>query len=66
MEQKLRELKERLLEIDDLKRANAVLEWDQSTYLPSGGAESRGRHMATLARLAQEKFVEPAIGKSAG
>ena len=63
MEQKLRELKERLLEIDDLKRAYAVLEWDQSTYLPSGGAESRGRHLATLARLAQEKFVEPAIGK---
>jgi carboxypeptidase Taq len=63
MEQKLRELKERLLEIDDLKKAEAVLEWDQSTYMPPGGAEARGRHMATLARLAQEKFVDPAIGR---
>jgi carboxypeptidase Taq len=63
MEQKLRELKERLLEIDDLEKSAAVLGWDQSTYMPPGGAVARGRHMATLARLAQEKFVDPAIGK---
>jgi carboxypeptidase Taq len=63
MEQKLQELKERLLEIDDLKKAYAVLEWDQSTYMPPGGAKGRGRHMSTLARLAQEKFVDPAIGR---
>jgi carboxypeptidase Taq len=63
MEQKLQELKRRLLEIDDLEKAAAVLGWDQSTYMPPGGAEARGRHMATLARLAQEKFTDPAIGK---
>jgi carboxypeptidase Taq len=63
MEQKLQELKRRLLEIDDLEKAAAVLGWDQSTYMPPGGAEARGRHLATLARLAQEKFVDPAIGK---
>jgi carboxypeptidase Taq len=63
MEQKLQELKERLLEIDDLKKAEAVLQWDQSTYMPAGGAEARGRHMAALARLAQEKFTDPAIGR---
>jgi carboxypeptidase Taq len=63
MEQKLLELKRRLLEIDDLEKAAAVLEWDQSTYMPPGGSEARGRHVATLARLAQEKFIDPAVGK---
>lgn len=63
MEQKLQELKTRLLEVNDLNSANALLSWDQSTYMPSGGAAARGRQMATLGRLAHEKFIDPAIGK---
>ncbi|MCU0488440.1 MAG: carboxypeptidase M32 [Anaerolineales bacterium] len=63
MEAKLNELKTRLLEINDLESASAVLNWDQSTYMPPGGAAARGRQMATLARLAQEKFIDPAVGK---
>jgi carboxypeptidase Taq len=63
MQEKFRQLKVRLLEIDNLEKANAVLQWDQATYMPPGGAEARGRHCATLARLAQEQFTDPAIGK---
>jgi carboxypeptidase Taq len=63
MEKKLQELKERLLEVDDLNSASAVLYWDQSTYMPLGGAAARGRQMATLGRLAHEKFVDPEIGR---
>jgi len=63
MEKKLAELKARLAEISDLNSAAAVLGWDQATYMPAGGAEARGRQMATLAKLAQEKFIDPAIGK---
>ncbi len=63
MEHKLQELKTRLMEINDLNSAAALLSWDQSTYMPPGGAEARGRQMATLGRLAQEKLVDPAIGK---
>jgi carboxypeptidase Taq len=63
MDGKLQELKERLMEINDLNAAAAVLSWDQSTYMPPGGAPARGRQMATLARLAQEKFIDPAVGK---
>ena len=63
MEQKLQELKTRLLEVNDLNSANALLGWDQTTYMPSGGAPARGRQMATLARLAHEKFTDPAVGK---
>ncbi len=63
MEQKLQELKTRLLEVNDLNSANALLNWDQTTYMPPGGAAARGRQMATLGRLAHEKFTDPAIGK---
>ena len=63
METKLQELKTRLIEINDLNSAAALLSWDQSTYMPPGGAEARGRQMATLGKLAQEKLIDPVIGK---
>jgi len=63
MEKKLQALKARLIEISDLNNAAAVLGWDQATYMPPGGAEARGRQMATLAKLSQEKFIDPAVGK---
>lgn len=63
MERKLAELKQRLQEISDLNGAAAVLGWDQATYMPPGSAASRGRQMATLGRLAHEKFVDPEIGR---
>lgn len=63
MENKLKELKARLAEVADLYAAGAVLGWDQATYMPPGGAAARGRQMATLSSLAQEKFTDPAIGR---
>ena len=63
MEDKLQELKTRLTEINDLESAAALLRWDQSTYMPAGGAAARARQLATLGRLAHEKFVDPAIGR---
>jgi len=63
MEQKLQELKTLLLEVNDLNGAAALLHWDQSTYMPPGGAAARGRQMATLSRLAHEKFISPEVGK---
>ncbi|MCL4868958.1 MAG: carboxypeptidase M32 [Anaerolineae bacterium] len=63
MEKKLAELKQRLLEASDLNAAAAVLGWDQAVYMPPGGAASRGRHLATLSKLSQEKATDPAIGK---
>jgi len=63
LEDKLKELKARLVEINDLESAAALLEWDQSTYMPPGGAAARGRQIGTLQRLAHEKFTDAAIGK---
>lgn len=63
MEKQLQELKTRLAEVNDLNSAAAVLGWDQATYMPSGGAKARGRQLATLDGLAQQKFTDPSIGK---
>ena len=63
MEQKLRKLRSLLAEVADLRAAGSVLYWDQATYLPPGAADARGRQMATLSRLAHEKFTDPIIGR---
>jgi len=63
METKLRELEARLTEISDLKSAAGLLYWDQNTYMPPGGAPARARQIATLERLAHEKFTDAGLGK---
>ena len=62
-EQMLVELKRRLREISDLNAAADVLNWDQSTYMPGGGAPARGRQRAVLNRLAHERAIDPALGR---
>jgi carboxypeptidase Taq len=57
------ELKGRLRETSDLNMAAALLDWDQATYMPEGGAVARGRQGAMLRRLAHEQFVDPALGR---
>ena len=63
MQEKLNELKTRLWEVNDLHGAAALLYWDQATYMPPGGAEARGRQLAALSQLAQERFTDPAVGR---
>jgi carboxypeptidase Taq len=63
MHTELEELKTRLVEVVDLESAAALLGWDQTTYMPAGGAAARGRQAATLQRLAHEKLTDPAVGK---
>jgi carboxypeptidase Taq len=63
MEKKFAELKIRLAEINDIDMAASLLHWDMSTYMPAGGGEARGRQMATLGKISQEKFIDPAVGK---
>jgi carboxypeptidase Taq len=63
MQDKIQELKRRLQEVYDLDMSASLLSWDQATYMPPGGGPARGRQMALLKRLRQEKFTDPAIGK---
>jgi len=59
----LNSLKARLVEISDLQSAAGLLRWDQATYMPPGGAPARGRQLATLSRLAHERFVDAETGR---
>lgn len=63
MDAVLRDLVGRLREVHDLRAAAAVLEWDQATYMPPGGADARGRQLGTLQKLAHEKLADDAVGK---
>lgn len=59
---KLTKLKEQLYEVADLNNASALLSWDQQTHMPPGGKKGRGQQLATLERLAHEKFTNAAVG----
>ena len=63
LEQRLIELKRRLVEINDLKSAGAILSWDQATCMPSGGAVARARQRATLSRLAHQRATDIELGR---
>lgn len=57
------EYKQRMRRIADLRYANAVLQWDQETYLPRKGAGFRTQQIATLSEAAHELFVDEKLGQ---
>jgi carboxypeptidase Taq len=59
----LRALRERLAEISDLSRTLGVLAWDQKVTMPPGGHPARAEAMATVGRIAHERFVDDEIGR---
>jgi len=56
-------LKKRLETVATLGQVNALLDWDMQTQMPFGAAESRARHLSTLAQLAHDMFVADETGK---
>jgi hypothetical protein len=50
-------LRRLVAEVDDLRRAHNLLFWDLETKMPAAGAEARAEQVATIARLAHERFV---------
>ena len=56
-------LRGRLAEITDLQRTGGLLFWDQRTKMPPAGAEARAEALATIGRVAHEKFVDPELGR---
>jgi carboxypeptidase Taq len=63
MEDKIKQLRDILAEISDLSYSAALLDWDQQTYMPPGGAEARGNQLALLKRLVHERATSPNLGK---
>jgi carboxypeptidase Taq len=59
----LRTLKERLAEFSDLSRTSFVLSWDQKVTMPPGGHPARAEALATISRIAHEKFTDDDIGR---
>lgn len=65
-------LKHRLADVNALHSAVAIMDWDQQTYMPRGGADARAEHVGILSRMAHELFtsdetrqlVEGATGES--
>ena len=56
-------LTEREAELTDLYGAMVVLGWDQGTYMPPGGAATRGDVLAGLERIAHGRLVDPEVGR---
>ncbi len=50
-------LKSRLEDLDAIHAALAMMEWDQQTYMPRGGAEARAEHLGILSRMHHEIFT---------
>lgn len=53
---------QKMQRLADVRRAHDVLQWDQETYLPRGGAHLRGQQLSTLQELAHGLFSEEALG----
>lgn len=54
-------LETRFARLGALNEAMAVLHWDSSAMMPSGGAEARGEQLAQLSLMAHELLVDPAV-----
>ncbi|MBI4670277.1 MAG: carboxypeptidase M32 [Chloroflexi bacterium] len=62
MSEHLEEFKAIIADVDDLYKAQSVLNWDQQAYMPPGGAQARASQVATLSRLAHERFTSERVG----
>ena len=52
----------RMTELDGIAGAAGLLEWDQQTNMPPGGAGVRGQQMAVLSSIYHERFTASAVG----
>ena len=57
------ELRRRLAEVSDLSRAAGVLAWDQRVTMPPRGTDARADQLATLGRIAHERFIDAEVGR---
>lgn len=55
-------LKERFADINALRAAIAIMDWDQQTFMPRGGAEARAEHVGILSRMEHEMLTDDSTG----
>jgi len=59
---KFDELRTRLAEIADLGKTASLLSWDLDVMMPPRGAAVRAEQLATIGRIAHEKFIAAEVG----
>ncbi len=52
-----------LSEVADLHHAAALIGWDERVCMPAGGVAAHGEMLATLQRVAHEKFISREVGE---
>jgi carboxypeptidase Taq len=52
-----------LAEIADLQHAEMLLDWDSRVFMPHAGARARADAVATVGRLAHERFISAEVGE---
>ncbi len=62
-ERLLKELYDNMRELAIIRSCQALLDWDERTYMPRNGSEHRGNQSAFLSGIAHEKFVSPKNGE---
>jgi carboxypeptidase Taq len=55
-------LRARLAELTDLRALGMLAMWDQRTMMPAQGGRERGEMLATVERLAHERFANAEVG----
>jgi carboxypeptidase Taq len=63
MEAALAELRDRLGKITDVRRAQSLLLWDMTVYMPPGGAETRASQLASLEEISHRQVVDDRFGE---
>jgi carboxypeptidase Taq len=53
----LEDLKSRLADLDAIRAAIAMMDWDQQVFMPRGGTEARAEHVSHLSKLYHEMFT---------
>jgi len=57
------ELIQRIKEVSVLYSCEAILGWDERTYMPRAGAAHRAEQLGLISGLAHEKFTDPKVGE---
>lgn len=57
MPSELEALKDRLADVNALHAAIAMMDWDQQTFMPRGGADARAEHLGILSKMAHEMLT---------
>lgn len=57
------QVKGRVGELKALDEVAQLLEWDQQTMMPAGGAPHRGQHLAAISGLQHSRIADPEVGE---